>query len=246
MVGAVRHARLGTIGDIDPETGDPVRTGDILPDIAVDPASAAAALQRSWFDASFLNNNQADAIAFSQSARRRPYLVQADQGEQDPTGIPIGNQQAFTASVDVSANGTVAVTYYDFRNNTSSDTAPDGLLRRPLSSDLADSVHQPSSWINEAGVDDPSFDMVGPGGGWVLHRRLRGASERGNHVHGLLLAAAWDGSVQRFLPARRLRQSSVGGAAHTRAPLMRRLEQVTSEVALEVAPDAVDVGPLVP
>jgi hypothetical protein len=35
-----------------------------------------------------------------------------------PTGIPIGNQQAFTPSVDVGANGAVAVTYYDFRNNT--------------------------------------------------------------------------------------------------------------------------------
>ena len=37
---------------------------------------------------------------------------------QTPTTIPIGNQQAFTPSVDVAADGTVAVTYYDFRNNT--------------------------------------------------------------------------------------------------------------------------------
>ena len=34
-----------------------------------------------------------------------------------PTSIPVGNQQAFTPSVDVAADGTVAVTYYDFRNN---------------------------------------------------------------------------------------------------------------------------------
>ena len=57
-------ARLGTIGVTDPETGDPVRTGDIIPDIAVDPANGR--LYAVWQDASF-NNNQADAIAFSQS-----------------------------------------------------------------------------------------------------------------------------------------------------------------------------------
>ena len=36
-----------------------------------------------------------------------------------PTSIPSGNQQAFTPSVDVADDGTVSVTYYDFRNNTS-------------------------------------------------------------------------------------------------------------------------------
>ena len=51
-------------------------------------------------------------------ARRRPHLVTAIKVNKTPTNIPIGNQQAFTPSVDVAADGTVAVTYYDFRNNT--------------------------------------------------------------------------------------------------------------------------------
>jgi hypothetical protein len=35
-----------------------------------------------------------------------------------PTNIPTGNQQAFNPAVDVAQDGTVSVTYYDFRNNT--------------------------------------------------------------------------------------------------------------------------------
>jgi hypothetical protein len=36
-----------------------------------------------------------------------------------PTNVPTLDQQAFTATVKVAADGTVGVTYYDFRNNTS-------------------------------------------------------------------------------------------------------------------------------
>jgi len=34
-----------------------------------------------------------------------------------PTDLPVGDQQAFTPSVDVAADGTVAVSYSDFRYN---------------------------------------------------------------------------------------------------------------------------------
>lgn len=108
-------SRLGTIGVTDPESGDDVRTGDIIPDVAVDPASGR--LYAVWQDARF-NGGAADAIAFSQSTDggftwSAPVKVNAT-----PTTVPVGNQQAFTPSVHVAADGTVAVTYYDFRNNT--------------------------------------------------------------------------------------------------------------------------------
>src|SRR5207302_7225803 len=41
-----------------------------------------------------------------------------------PTGIPSGNQTAFTPTVKVAADGTVGVTYYDLRNNTSARGLP--------------------------------------------------------------------------------------------------------------------------
>jgi hypothetical protein len=49
--------------------------------------------------------------------RRRPDLEHADQGEPD-AGPRHLNHQAFTPSVHVLPDGTVGVSYYDFRNNT--------------------------------------------------------------------------------------------------------------------------------
>ncbi len=148
-------ARLGTIEITDPETGDPVRTGDIIPDIAVDPANGR--LYAVWQDARF-NNNQADAIAFSQSLDGGVTWSNPIKVNATPAAIPTGNQQAFTPSVDVSANGTVAITYYDFRNNTGAT---------PLLTDYfivhchptATGCANVSSWGNEARLTGQSFDM---------------------------------------------------------------------------------------
>ena len=90
--------RLGTISITDPETGDPVRTGDIIPDIAVDRTNGR--LYAVWQDARF-NGGQNDSIAFSQSLDGGLTWSTPIKVNQTPTGIPIGNQQAFTPSVDV-------------------------------------------------------------------------------------------------------------------------------------------------
>ena len=58
---AILVDRLQTVGIVDPETGDPVRTGDIIPDVAVDPASGA--LYAVWQDSRF-SGGQFDSIAF--------------------------------------------------------------------------------------------------------------------------------------------------------------------------------------
>jgi hypothetical protein len=112
--GPITVSRLGTIGVRDPETGHDVRTGDIIPDIAVDRVTGT--LYAAWQDARF-NGGQADGIALSTSTDGGLSWSEPIKVNKTPTGIPIGNQQAFTPSVHV-ANGTVGVTYYDFRNNT--------------------------------------------------------------------------------------------------------------------------------
>jgi hypothetical protein len=113
--GSILVDRLRTIFVTDPDTGDDVRTGDIVPDIAVD--SKSGHLYAVWQDARF-NGFQADAIALSKSTDGGRTWSTPVKVNKTPTGIPAGNQQAFTASVDVAANGAVAVTYYDFRHNT--------------------------------------------------------------------------------------------------------------------------------
>ena len=100
--------KLLTNGITDPDTGAPVRTGDIIPQFAADPNSGA--LYAVWQDARF--GPAGDAIAFARST---------DGGLTWSTPIRISqnaNTQAFTAAIAVAAGGTIGVTYYDFRSNT--------------------------------------------------------------------------------------------------------------------------------
>jgi hypothetical protein len=149
-------SRLGSIGISDPETGDPVRTGDIVPDIAVDLSTGKTYIV--WQDAR-PNNNQADAILFSESTDggfswSRPVKV-----NQTPTDIPIGNQQAFTPSVDVSADGTIAVTYYDFRNNDAGADLKTDYFVVHCHPGAPGGCRDEGNWGDEAQLTPASFDM---------------------------------------------------------------------------------------
>jgi hypothetical protein len=153
--------RLGSIGNFDPETGDPVRTGDIIPDIAVDGTTATSTsgrLYAVWQDARF-NGGQADAIAFSQSLDGGLTWSNPIKVNKTPTTVPIGDQQAFTASVDVSSDGTVAVTYYDFRNNTSATPLLTNYFIVHCHPTSPTACTNTSNWVNELRVTDASFDM---------------------------------------------------------------------------------------
>ena len=105
----------------DPDTGQNVRAGEGLPDIAVDRASGA--LYAVWDDGRF-NGRVYDEIVFSQSTNGGRSWSAPIKVNKTPTNIAVGNRQAFTPAVHVADDGTVAVTYYDFRNN---DTAVPGL-----------------------------------------------------------------------------------------------------------------------
>ncbi len=149
--------RLGTIGVSDPDTGDPVRTGDIIPDIAVDPSSGA--LYAAWQDARF-GGFQYDGIALSRSVDGGRTWSPAIKVNQTPGLLPPGNQQAFTPSVDVAANGTVAVTYYDFRNNTPSPGSLEtDVFAAHCHPATPTTCTDPANWGDETQLTDTSFDM---------------------------------------------------------------------------------------
>jgi len=57
-------AAMRTVGVIDPETGEPVRTGDIIPEPAIDPATGQ--LYVVWQDSRF-NGGHFDEVALSTS-----------------------------------------------------------------------------------------------------------------------------------------------------------------------------------
>lgn len=147
---------LRTIGIRDPETGEDVRTGDIIPDVAVDDSSGA--LYAVWQDARF-SGFQNDSIAFSQSLDGGLSWSDPIQVNQTPAADDPGNEQAFTASVDVADDGTISVTYYDFRNNTDDPellTDYWAVHCHPGTSDCTDE----GSWGDEEDqLTNESFDM---------------------------------------------------------------------------------------
>jgi hypothetical protein len=148
--------QLGTIFITDPDTGDDVRTGDIIPEVAVDPASGA--LYVVWQDARF-SDGQFDSIAFSQSLDGGLTWSDPIKVNLTPTNLPPGNQQAFTPSVHVAADGTIAVTYYDFRNNTDAESLlTDYFLVHCHPADPGGCTDS-DNWGDEVQITDTSFDM---------------------------------------------------------------------------------------
>jgi hypothetical protein len=151
-----RHL-VGTV--VDPDDPDlntrRVRTGDIIPQVAVDPNSGA--IYAVWQDARF---GPRSSIAFARSLDGGVSWSPTIKVNKTPTSINLGNQQAFTPVVRVLGDGTVGVTYYDFRNNTP-DIATLGTDRfvvhcHPTS---PSACTDPANWGSEVRLTDETFNM---------------------------------------------------------------------------------------
>jgi hypothetical protein len=102
----------------------PIRSGDFIPDVAVDHGNGN--LYAVWMDLRFDGGiflTDHDNIAFSMSTDGGRNWSPAIKVNQTPTDQPNYDQQAFTPAVHVSDDGTVTVTYYDFRHNDPEDTS---------------------------------------------------------------------------------------------------------------------------
>ncbi|MCB9078447.1 MAG: exo-alpha-sialidase [Anaerolineaceae bacterium] len=135
--------KLQSVGVTIPDTGDPVRTGDIIPEIAVDHGDGN--LYVVWQDARFSGGDY-DEVAFSMSSNGgdtwSPTIrVNASHGKA-----------AFTPSVRISSDGTVGVTYYAFADGA-------GLTDYYLIT-CSSGCDNASNWGNETRVTDTSFDMT--------------------------------------------------------------------------------------
>jgi hypothetical protein len=109
------------VGARDPRNGNYVRAGDDLFDVAYDRSSGA--LYAVWQDSRF-SNGAIDGTAFSKSTDSGATWTSPVQIAKTPSNTNQLLEESFTPSVDVSAGGTVAVTYYDFRHFTSGPTLP--------------------------------------------------------------------------------------------------------------------------
>jgi len=107
-------ADLRSVGVVNPNTGEAIRTGDIIPEPAIDPKTGQ--LYVVWQDSRF-NGGNYDEVVLSTSTDGGA-TWSAPIRVNTPTGKP-----AFTPMVKVNANGTVGVTYYDFRNLAAGNTS---------------------------------------------------------------------------------------------------------------------------
>jgi hypothetical protein len=120
----------------------PLRTGETVPDIAIDARTGDSYVV--WQDAA----SGSATVRLSKSADGGRTWSRPKQVSGAPDGTP-----AFTPAVDVADGGAVAVTYYDFRNDTAdkSTALTDYWIR--TSSDGGD------TWAHSERVTPTSFDI---------------------------------------------------------------------------------------
>ena len=134
-----------------------VRTGDILPEVASDLSSETVYLV--WQDMRF---GPRSSVAFSQSTDGGETWSPTVKINQTPDLANDLNEQAFTPMVRVADDGTVTVTYYDFRAEEA-EVAPETALNtdafaihcHAASVDCSD----PANWTDEIRLTEASFDM---------------------------------------------------------------------------------------
>jgi len=108
----IRIAEMLSVGAQDPETGALIRDGSILAQATAGPDGSLAVV---WQDARFSGGSR-DSIAFSRS-------MDGGLTWSNPIRInPNLQVAAFTPSVHIRPDGTLGITYYDLRDNTSSRT----------------------------------------------------------------------------------------------------------------------------
>jgi hypothetical protein len=166
------------IGIADPNTGQHVRDGEYILDVATDPNNGN--LYAVWADGRFSKFTHED-IAFSMSTDGGQTWSNPIKVNQTPTNIPVGDQQAFTPSVAVAANGTVAISYYDFRNNANPALGP-GSWTDYFLVHASGNFTNPASWQgSEQPLTNTSFNMENaPSAGGLFLGDYQGLSAGGS------------------------------------------------------------------
>lgn len=159
----------------DPETGQPLRTEEIIPATAVNPVTGA--LYVVWQDSRF-SRHAIDEIAFAQSLDAGKHWSKPIKINLTPTNIvTIANRQAFTPSIRVAANGTICVTYYDIRFNDAGADLKTDVWAIFCSTDPT----RPGNWGNELRLTDASFDFLqAPNDGGFFVGDYEGLAATGN------------------------------------------------------------------
>jgi len=140
---------------LDPETGQSVRD-PTNPSFAVDMRNGN--LYAVWEDGRF-SNFQYNEIAFSMSADGGSSWSAPIRVNQTPLNIPPANRQSFLPSIAVAANGTIGVSYYDFRFNSPNPGLPTDRWLVQCHPSPNGPATNPACWSSEVRLTTSSFNM---------------------------------------------------------------------------------------
>jgi hypothetical protein len=140
---------------IDPDTGQFV-TDALNPSFAIDRRSGN--LYAVWEDGRFSSFQYHD-IAFSMSADGGVTWSSPIRVNQTPLNIPVLNRQSFLPIIAVADDGTIGVSYYDFRFNDPSPGVPTDYWLVHCQPSLTRPATDPANWGNEIRLTDTSFNL---------------------------------------------------------------------------------------
>jgi len=136
-----------TIGVADPVTGAPIRTGDIIPQAAIDPRSGQ--LYIVWQD-SRANSTDPNQDALFISTSRKGGLTGTWSA---PTVVnEPDDEAAFTAAVKVLGNGAVAIEYYVLRGQSGDRRGTPGRLAGVLPTNRPSGTSKTKAGVLRTGV----------------------------------------------------------------------------------------------
>jgi hypothetical protein len=143
------------VGTFTPDDREGVRDAGLLFDTAVDPHNGNLYLV--WQDSRF-SHGVIDEIAFSMSKDSGRHWTRPVKINKTPKLSNQFREAAFVPTIAVNADGILAVTYYDFRNDDDSGELTDqfALFCNSASSNCA----RPNNWGQEQRLTDDSFDIL--------------------------------------------------------------------------------------
>jgi hypothetical protein len=139
---------------VDPENGQLV-ADPINQSVAADSQGNLYAV---WEDGRF-SNFQYNDIAFSMSVDGGFTWSAPIRVNQTPLNIPVSNRQAFLPTIAVARNGTIGVTYYDFRFNDANPGVPTDYWLVQCTPSWATAPANPANWGNELRLTSTSFNL---------------------------------------------------------------------------------------
>lgn len=143
------------VGTFTPDDNLPVRDAGILFDSAVDPKTGRLYLV--WQDNRF-SNGLVDQIAFSMSRNGGQTWTKPIKISQTPDLANDKREAAFVPTIAVTADGRLAVTYYDFRNDDGSGELVDQFV--VFCDGRTRDCSKQRNWAREARLTDESFDIL--------------------------------------------------------------------------------------